>query len=1231
MREINDEKLKANLTVDEEDRVRQISYVDQPWESTEQSPLMAAVDYLRRMTDVLNVSSSELAHPLEKVSFSEPRQQAVEYRLGAEKQMFDSSTIIFNQTYLNTPVWRAAITLTIKHNPNRVLLVEDTSEKGMDAPLPAQPRIEQHRQLFALAAAEQRLRVLGLEDQAGAAGLSTETAEPKSALFVRRVLGRPTSNFAEDEVSDDARAIRGRFFIYQYHSYKRVPLKPTITATPENVGEEATPQTIETSSGLPVLPLPPVDPSITEGAWRVVSEVTFTLTTPEFGTLNWRALVDVEKDSVLLLEPLVAGQEGFVFHRDPISTTGSADNTPDRSNAVLNPLRNSIALPNLNAPTNGVQSLSGRFAVVSDVNAPRIQPPTVQAGTPFNFDVRTNDFAAVNAYYHTDRFFALVESLGFPINSYFDHTTFPVRVDHRDNLNSPNNSINAWCVGNGAGGIGFAGYALNDLTDTNNPIGRACDSRVHLHELGGHGVLYEHVDHANFGFAHSAGDSLSAILHDPDSRAPDRFRYAPWNTQNTRRFDRKPADGWAWGGTHDDRGYESEQILCTTMFRIYRSIGGDSRDVIQKRFASRLVMYLILRAISTLTPATNPSNALGFANALMAVDLLNWTSEGVFGGAYNKVIRWSFEQQGLYQAPNTQFPITRPGQPPAVDVFIDDGRRGEYQYQPNYANNLSIWNRRAADNGTVHQEPVMGVRNFAYVRIRNRGTTRAENVRVRGFHHKPGGATVWPTDFEPLTTAELAAGTLEPRSQQVKVVGPFEWIPTADGLGHDSLMMVVSANGDSSNIDNFTAGESVPEWRLVPNDNNIGLRTVAPVSAESVPTSAGPQASGGTTTGEPSSPGVPAANQLLQQLGLTGQNAKNIRITNLTFQVDLEANATATIAAAGANAERSGARASAAAFSAPGAGAAAEAASAAEWGIRRHAAIATAAAQRLQTQNARNALARILDESGESSLGAAARWADLIKMADRPHDPATERFLADDRNRRHNTWHYVNLPLGLNGYDRQQHPEFTRDNDIVQIIGLCVESLRAPGPRARFEEITALRWLSHLIGDLHQPVHIGCGYIANPQTNQARLVFAPNEVIGLASDRGGGDLVLPIGSNLHGYWDSQLGPDLVPNPLEAESDDALVEQLVRAPAPAAFAEDTDIFTRIIGWTNESLEAARSAYQGIEITSYQPSSKGDYRVSWEGEDSYRQRCEGIVSQRMGAAAANLADLLDQIWA
>ena len=231
--------------------------------------------------------------------------------------------------------------------------------------------------------------------------------------------------------------------------------------------------------------------------------------------------------------------------------------------------------------------------------------------------------------------------------------------------------INAHCVGNGTFGIDHCCYALADLTNLTNPIGLAADWRVVLHEVAGHGILYGAVNGPNFTFSHSAGDSFAVILSDPESQlsGSDRFWNFPWVSNIIGRRCDRDVSNWAWGGPNDNGGYDSEQILATTHFRIYRSIGGDSTDVSRKRFASRMMAYLMLRTIGDITPVNNPNGPRDYCEQLMATDLLNWTTEGIFGGAYNKVIRWSFEKQGEYQASGAPTPVTIPGDPPLVDVY----------------------------------------------------------------------------------------------------------------------------------------------------------------------------------------------------------------------------------------------------------------------------------------------------------------------------------------------------------------------------------------------------------------------------------------------------------------------------------------------------------------------------------------------------------------------------------
>ena len=100
---------------------------------------------------------------------------------------------------------------------------------------------------------------------------------------------------------------------------------------------------------------------------------------------------------------MTASVNGLVFTYDPKTSTGTLANTADSTNATLNPMRDNVTLLNLNAPVMGVQSLAGTNVVLSDDDLPTLTPPTKPAGVDFNYDARTNDFAAVNAYYDADK------------------------------------------------------------------------------------------------------------------------------------------------------------------------------------------------------------------------------------------------------------------------------------------------------------------------------------------------------------------------------------------------------------------------------------------------------------------------------------------------------------------------------------------------------------------------------------------------------------------------------------------------------------------------------------------------------------------------------------------------------------------------------------------------------------------------------------------------------------
>ena len=789
----------AYLDLDTAGAVRGMSHLGAPFVATAATAQLIAAEYLHTFADLLQIPQAALAR-LDRAPDPLPTGDPVEFRFAAEKPLGGLTTVAYDQTVLGLPIWEAGLAVQMRPADQQVLTAQSTAHRDVHVAKPS-------------AAAAKRALQIDPRQLAGALGVGSDRTGGKQAL---------------PEIANR------RLVVLQFSraAVQRDPEPPVI-----GVAESAGVTDAAGDTYLPRLPLPPVPDSFVDGRHYVCVRVDFALPTAGFRQLHWVALLDVETLAALYLRPFVDDVTGLVFDIDPITTNGGP--APTATNTTLNPVRVAKTLEGLVAPVAGVQSLTGDNVTLSDVEAPTVAPPTETSGNNFDFDARTDNFAATNAYEHCDRFFRLADSMGFSRSGYFGGTTFPTPVDHRG---LGGNVINAHCVGvSGGSGILQTTFALVDTTDTTNPLGIAADLRVALHELGGHGVLYNHVSSANFKFSHSAGDSIAVILADPETNAPDRFLSFPWAftelpASSVRRHDRTPAAGWGYGGSialnpfgsGDGGGYNNEQILSTTMFRIYRSIGGASADLATRQFASRMTIYLILKAISTLTPATNPTSGEIFAGVLQTADADDWTSENITGGAYRKVIRWAFEQQGAFQRAGTATPNNNIGDPPTVDVYIDDGRAGEYQYQPVWWANQSIWNRRNPDNGTTHEEPIVGVTNYAYVTIKNRGFQTATGVTVQAYHADPNAGLAWPSEWEAMTTASLPAANVPANNAGSVTVGPFEWIPRH--IGHECMFMLVSATGDESNVDHIKPGDSIPDWRLVPHDNNIGQRNVAPVS-----------------------------------------------------------------------------------------------------------------------------------------------------------------------------------------------------------------------------------------------------------------------------------------------------------------------------------------------------------------------------------------------------------------
>jgi len=328
------------------------------------------------------------------------------------------------------------------------------------------------------------------------------------------------------------------------------------------------------------------------------------------------------------------------------------------------------------------------------------------------------------------------------------------------------------------------------------------------------------------------------------------------------------------------------------------------------------------------------------------------------------------------------------------------------------------------------------------------------------------------------------------------------------------------------------------------------------------------------------------------------------------------------------------------------------------WGIARHELIAGAAMQLLR-ESALLEVKRILEPLGDIDLADIAGWADQIKgrsADDDGLDPHTVQFLTDFPDDASRDWHYVNLPLGVTSYAQAATLGFTRKDDVVQSIKTAVMVLQ--GNSAVMSELNALRWLVHLVGDVHQPIHVGCSFIDRSKA-VPQLIFDPILINQkhLTHDRGGNNIILPISGSisLHSYWDSRLPGDIEEDPDEEADSDAEEFKAVAAVQPEGSPEKVRFVKKLVSmiererlarvliaipfdarppeewaqqWADSTLVEARKAYQGLEIVKKLSGAK--CKVSWEGKTSYDARCSRVVSKQLTLAAENLAAVLNTIY-
>jgi protein-tyrosine-phosphatase len=231
------------------------------------------------------------------------------------------------------------------------------------------------------------------------------------------------------------------------------------------------------------------------------------------------------------------------------------------------------------------------------------------------------------------------------------------------------------------------------------------------------------------------------------------------------------------------------------------------------------------------------------------------------------------------------------------------------------------------------------------------------------------------------------------------------------------------------------------------------------------------------------------------------------------------------------------------------------------WGTQGHQVIASLAYAQL-TPAARKEVDRLLALEPGETLGSISTWAD------------------EHRNPSTGARHYVNFPRDSCTFDAQRDCP-----DGHCVVGAIEREMAVLVSNASDESrLKALKYVVHLVGDVHQPLH--AGYL---------------------DDKGGNTVQLQAfmrGTNLHALWDSGLIRSL------EQDTDTMVQRLLLRSLPVA---------------TRNGSAAQAAEESCRIVG----TPGFYPARKVGMD-YIEHFKPTMEQRLAQAGVRLAGMLNRVF-
>jgi S1/P1 Nuclease len=301
------------------------------------------------------------------------------------------------------------------------------------------------------------------------------------------------------------------------------------------------------------------------------------------------------------------------------------------------------------------------------------------------------------------------------------------------------------------------------------------------------------------------------------------------------------------------------------------------------------------------------------------------------------------------------------------------------------------------------------------------------------------------------------------------------------------------------------------------------------------------------------------------------------------------------------------------------------------WGSLGHQAIGELADMLLRQSNpgAHAAVQRVLGTG--DTLERASTWPDDLKRAahgDGPlaHDPEARAF--NQKFPHNGDWHFVNLPLGMTSY--ADNGSFSTPTDVVHMINACIKVLETPNGRpVRFSKRQALRFLVHLVGDLHQPLHVTSGYYRFDSPGHPTLVRDPQQAAGLPDDRGGNDLQFGPAKEdeVHFLWDITLVERLAGT---SDPHELATKLAVKIPT-GGWPTSGNYHAWAERWATAALDDANAAYEGLTFgaATFAGAHTRITQIATTLPDGYAQGHTDRATLQLAKGGYRLAKLLERI--